>query len=543
MSPAHAPHLVGLLALTLAISAGGCERRGAEGPSAEPSDAEKRGGLAVVCTQAAPESLDPFLSPDLGVGDLRPLLFTPLVLYDTAGGFRPYLAREWAWEDAQRKLTLRIRSDVRWHDGTPLTAEDVAWTVRTAANPEYGYRSPRDFSAVREAVARDSVTVEFRFSEPVAAGLEPFIRLPILPRHLLGSLGPAEFRQAEYHRAPVGSGPFKFAGRRPDGSFQFDRWDGFPPELGQLFLDRIVLRAIPEATTLLVELETGSVDLCVTGSALAEKVQGSSRLQLFALEPAAIQVIYLNTRHAPLNDARVRRALSAAVRRSDIAAVTSSLARPARTPLPSTSPWLDRALGQPDDDSALAVSLLESAGWTAKAADGPRRDAAGQPLRLTLLAPQQLEAPVTALQAHLRRVGVALDLRFMEWAAYVATILNPNTRPDAMALGSYPDRLVYPDLYDQLHSKAPRNLSSYSNASVDSAIERLRTPLPPEERAGLYREIQRRVAEDAPILYLVYVPRLAVAGPRLPGVRVDFNGPFASVAEWWIPPRQRVAGR
>ncbi len=503
----------------------------------EYSDAEKRGGVAVVCYMSDFESLNPLVSPDQGSADLRLLLFTPLVLYGEAGEYQPLLATDWSWDNDQRLLVLHLRSDLTWHDGKPVTAEDVAWTLRIAADPEYTYLSD-DFADLQEVAVVDSTRIEVRFAKPFIAGLEAFVGLPILPSHLLADVPSAEFASAEYHRTPIGSGPFRVTDRAADGSIILERAAGYPADLGPPFLDRLVLRTIPEMASLVVELETGGVDLCVTTSSVADRVK-EDRLAVMPIEPAATQVVPLNTRVAPLDDPQVRRALSAALRRSDIAAAVSTVARPAQNPLPESSPWFSPELVQADDDSALAASLLEGAGWTL--AGDVRRDAQGEELRFVLVAPQPAEVPMVILQSQLRRVGVQVDLSFMEWASYVGLLQRPDDRPAAMALGFVPSRVFNSesDLYYTFHTGEFSNLGFYSVPEVDSLLERLMTPLPLEERAAIYEEVQRRVVEDVPILYTIHEPRLLVRGSRLHGVAVDLNGPFASVGNWWIEPERR----
>lgn len=524
-----------LLSTLLSAACGGeREQRG----SGEPSEEEKRGGTAVVCYQAGFDALNPFVSPSLGSADLRLLLFTPLVLYGEGGEYRPYLATDWQWENRQRRLTMRIRQDVTWHDGAPVTAGDVAWTLQSAADPDYGYLSD-DFSRLERATAVDSVTVELTFTEPFTLGLEPFVGLPILPRHLLADIPVGAFKSAEYHRAPVGSGPFEFLERRPDGALVFEPSGAFPPSLGRPYLGRIVLRTISEATTVLAELRTGNVDLCLTGSALAQRAEAGTNLQLLALDPPQSQVIPLNTRFEPLSDVRVRRALSAALRRADVAAAISPAARPARNPLPESSPWFAADLVQPDADSMLAASLLDDAGWLRS--DGIRRNAHGEELRIPLVAPWPLEASMTVVQAQLRRLGVAVDLRFMEWASYVGVLQDPDARPAAMALGFSPDKVFSPagDLYSEFHTEGFSNLGSYSSAVMDSLLELLQTPLGHDEQLSAYREVQRLVAQDVPMVFTVYAPRVALSNDRLRGVIMDLNGPFATVTHWWLPPERR----
>lgn len=525
------------LLTTLGLATAACGEARTEGTG----DAERSpvaGGTAVICSQAAPEALNPFVSPDQGARDLAPLLFTPLLRYDEADGVRPHLARSWSWSPDGRALTLHLRTDVVWHDGAPVTAGDVVWTAERAADPTFGYPGGGGLSGLEDAGAPDDSTAVLRFRAPPPAGLEPLVHLPVLPRHLLAGAAdddPEGFRRADYHRQPVGSGPFRLQERRGDGTLIFQRVEGYPEELGRPWLDRIAFRAIAEPGALVAELEAGGVDACVGGAGLAATAARSSRVRTLHVGPEGAQVMVLNTDRPPLDDVRVRRALSEAVDRQAVAAVVSPLAQPAGAALTPGSPFHHASLTMSEARPERAAALLEEAGWTAPAGGGIRRNADGKELRLQLVAPPQLEPALTAVQAHLSRVGVGLELRFMEFAALIPTIMNPSTRPEAVALGFYDDRRLYPDYYDTFHSAGERNIAGYASPEVDGILERLREAPDEEERETLYRELQERLAEDVPVVYTVYVPRTLAVGSRLRGLEATPEGPFAAAAEWWRP--------
>ncbi|MDT8437324.1 MAG: ABC transporter substrate-binding protein, partial [Gemmatimonadota bacterium] len=431
---------------------GGAPGDGAPEPAGDPVS----GGAAVICAQGQPETLNPFVSPDQLSLDLAPLLFTPLVRVSPAYEIEPALAEAWSWEDDATRLVLRLRHDVTWHDGAPVTAEDVAFTLRTAADPDYGSFLAPDLETLAGAEAIDPVTVEVRFGEPFRAGLEPLAGLPVLPAGRLAGLGPEEFARAEYHREPVGSGPYRIASRGADGRLVFERAPDYPADLGPARLDRVLFRAIPEEATMAAELRSGGADACITGSAAAATIAGTRGVELEPLSPPSLFVVPLDTRVPALADPRVRRALSAALVREEIAAVISPLARPATRPLPPGSPWHDPAAAQPDADPALAARLFAEAGWTRDGADGPLRDAEGRPFRLTVTAPGAFETPLTAVQAQWRAAGVEAELRFMEWASYVQALMDPERRPEAMALSFVEDRVLRPDFSGTYASDSPR---------------------------------------------------------------------------------------
>jgi peptide/nickel transport system substrate-binding protein len=531
-APTALPMLAALPFLLLVA----CADRDA-GTTATTEGAEA-GGLAVYCALNQPDVLNPFVSSDRGAGDLRAVLFTPLVMYDSVGGFRPHLARSYTVSDDGRTLTFQLRDDVRWHDGQPVTAEDVVWTINAAADSLYPYPGRADLDDL-EAAAAVNGQVELKFARPFAAGLEPFTRIPILPRHLLANLTPQEFQNAPYHREPVGSGPFRLAGRMADGAVQLDRVADFPEELGRPLLDRLILREVPEASAILIELSTGNVDACTVGSSIAaDAAAGGNNVR--AVSPVGALIIPLDNRKPPFDDARVRRALSAALDRTEIAHAVSTAATPARNYLPDAAArWRDTTITQPDDNVALAQALLDSAGWRIGPTDSIRRNAAGERLRFTITAPAPLQNVLTVVQAQLRRAGAEAELRFMEPSAFYGLLGSPDTRPPALAVVLSPDRIAIPDAYMDFHSRGEGNLASYSNAAADSILDRLQSVVPDDERARLYHALQRRIATDVPVLYTVHTPRMLAVRPRLRDVRLDANGPFANVAEWWIPASER----
>lgn len=500
-----------------------------------PEPASARGGTAVICLVSEPNGLNPFVSEDQRAADLLPLLYTPLVRYGDDHELGPWLARSWQWDPEHRQVTFELRDDVRWHDGQPLTAEDVAWTIRSAANPEYAYWLIEDLMLLESVDVTGPNRVQVRFSQPPFAGLEALAALPILPRHLLESLSIEDFSRAPYHNEPVGSGPFRFAGRRDGGSIVLERSPDFPSDLGQPLLDRIVLRVIPEVSAQLVELGTGSVHGCVMNAIAADQALQDSSLRVLKLELPNVQVIPLRNDRPPFNDGRVRRALSAALDRSEIARVISSLASPAGNFLPPENPFRTDSLNQANGNPQLAAALLDSAGWRLNGRDPIRRNAAGDALRFTIHGPAPYRDLLTLVQAQLRRSGMDAELQLLEPSSYFGTLRDPGTRPGtAMSLAFTPTRGVAFDPYPELHSEGQSNLSSYSSPTVDSLVVALRTALDASARGRIYRQLQGAVAADVPTIYTVYVPRTFAHRRELRGARVGQDGPFSSAGEWYL---------
>jgi hypothetical protein len=239
------------------------------------------------------------------------------------------------------------------------------------------------------------------------------------------------------------------------------------------------------------------------------------------------------------------------VRLEEGLAVVGLMANPARAA--SDASWLavdiHEALAGACD--GLPVQLTASVAIVRGIAEG-KRERQGHLRQHTLQPPAEALSRALATQAPpgttwvaggvyrlVRRDFVWAELRFMEPSAFYGLLGSPDTRPPALAVVLSPDRIAIPDAYMDFHSRGEGNLASYSNAAADSILDRLQSVVPDDERARLYHALQRRIATDVPVLYTVHTPRMLAVRPRLRDVRLDANGPFANVAEWWIPASER----
>jgi peptide/nickel transport system substrate-binding protein len=495
-------------------------------------------GSIVACMQHLPQLLNPFVSADQASVDLAPLVFTTLVRYAQPGAdqpFSPALARDWEWGDDQRILRFRLREDLRWHDGEPVTAADVAWTLAAAADPAYAYWGGADFATLLDVEAGADGHVVLRFSEPFGPGLEPLATLPVLPKHRLEALDPDEFQRSAYHREPVGSGPFIFRRRAGGNQLVFERNPEYPEDMGRAEMARLVVKEIPEVSTLLVELRTGVTDLCLTGPSAARQAVAIPSLEVAAVPPGMTQVLLLDHRSAFFERVEARRAMSAAIDRRSVGAVVSPLASPARTFTPLSWAVAADSLLVPDAAPALADSLLRVAGWERVGTGGGRQDATGRRLEFTLLGPQGYEQVLTVLQDQLARAGFQARPQVMEGSSFIDVILDPDRRPPAMVFALAPSRIYAPDPRSSLHSQGGTNLGSYRSADADAIIDALARAVAGPGRDSLYRALQARVAADVPLVHLLHLPDVVITGPRVEGVVAGEGGIFASAAGWRRP--------
>src|SRR2546427_670310 len=226
------------------------------------SGAAHRGRTVVYASGADLQSVNPLLTVHPFAKQVeRYVLLTTLVRYDSALVPRPYLARAWTWSEDRKSLTFRLQPGVRWSDGVPTTARDVAWTLSAARDAATGYPRLNDFADVAFVNDPNDSTVVIRFAHAQDAVPDVLTDLAILPARLLDSIPRAELRRAAWNEHPVGNGPFRFVAHEPGRRWVFAANPDFPAALGgPPALERFLVVVVDEPTTKLAALTAGGGD-------------------------------------------------------------------------------------------------------------------------------------------------------------------------------------------------------------------------------------------------------------------------------------------
>jgi peptide/nickel transport system substrate-binding protein len=285
----------------------------------EPQRRVPTGGTAVVAGFVDLGALNPFAAVESTTQEFnRHALFLPLLRMGEDMSPQPALAERWE-SDGDSIVTFHLREDVLWHDGTPTTAEDVAFTFRAVKDSATAYPDRDRFAGWHDVEVVDAHTVRFRV-RPSPDRLLGWTLLPIAPAHRLGDVPAGGLARAAFNDDPVGNGPFRFVSRRPNDRVVFEANPAFPEALGgRPNVDRLVYRVIPESTARVAELVSGGVDL-VLGYPLDDLAELTAGMSAIETEARQVAFIGWNARRAPLGDARVRRALTLAIDRREIVA-------------------------------------------------------------------------------------------------------------------------------------------------------------------------------------------------------------------------------
>lgn len=519
---------------------GGCRRD--EPAVGEVAGPPVRGGTLVVGMRTDFGPFNSIVNTDIYTDEIiKYALFTPLIQYDEELEPRPYLAESWTFE-GDTAVVFRLRRDVTWHDGRPVTAEDVKFTFDLAKRPEAASLLESAYiSNVETATVVDSFTIRFDFARPHAQAIEDFWWAP-MPRHLLEGIPPGELRNAPFNRSPVGSGPYRFVERRANERLVIEPYPDFPEALGGVpYPERVFFRIIPEAPTMLAELLTGGVHVDVpVFPDQARQIEEDEAIELHAYPGRTFYYIGWNNRREPFTDARVRRAMTLAIDRPEIiAALLEGYGTPAVGPIPPWSP-LAPAVEPLPHDPAAAASLLDEAGWTDRDGDGIREDAQGRPLRFTLMtsdAPLN-GAVVEVVQAQLREVGVAVGIRVVEFQTLLAQHRGRDFDAvfttwilDNFQVASAPMALFHSRWADVPGSS---NRSSFADPRADALIERGSAATDPDEAREIWGQFTELLREEQPFTFMFWLDELAANRRVVQAVVMDPRGELVSIADWWL---------
>ncbi|OGQ11209.1 MAG: hypothetical protein A2138_02550 [Deltaproteobacteria bacterium RBG_16_71_12] len=469
-----------------------------------------------VAVASAPETLDPRFATSAVAQRLAALVAAPLVVIGDDLRPKPLLAEA---IDAVDPLTLlvKLRPGVRFHDGTPVTADDVVFTLGSMKDPALGSPHATRLTHLVALEAVDERTVRLRFDAPTPPFLVDLHAWGILSRRTC-----AASRDA-CRDAPMGAGPYRVAkGLGGDERLVLAAHDASPlPPPG---IRTVEVRVIRDNTTRLLELMDGRTQL-VVGDLLPTDVEAVAGDPSLVVERAAglgFSYLALNARSGPLADERVRRAIAHAL---DVDAVIASKLKGRALRASSILPpghWAhDDALAPPAFDPALAERMLDQAGW-------PRRDHGMRfTLRLSTTTDRLRRATALAFADMLGQVGVDVRVEVRDWNALYQDIQRGAF--DAFSAKWTP--VIEPDLlYWVFHTSsipapasagAPArvggNRQGTSDAALDAILEEARRTDDPAARAALYRRAEARIAGATALVPLWFEDELVIRSSRLTG--------------------------
>ena len=460
------------------------------------------------------------------------------LIYQTADDNPLALARSYEFFGPDStSLRYHMRSDVRWGDGRPVTAEDAAWTLRAQGNELVA--SPRqDYNReIRDIVVEDDSTLVIHFNRRYA---EMFFHTAgdVAPRHLYEDTDLSQLRSHPALTDPVNSlvtnGPFRLIQWTRGQSVVLERNPDFEP---QPILDRIIFRIIPEEATRIIELQTGRIDMTQVPFHYVEEIRRSDRIRIEKQEKRSSESIQYNPRsHAFLADPEIRRALGLAIDKEAMIAglEMDEFAVPAGGPYPPIFRNLYDPQGQAPlpFDTMEARRILESKGWTPGPDGILTNDGVRFSFQVLTNGDNRRRVDIAQiLERQWRQLGIDTQIQTLEFN----TVIERTTARDFDArIGGWNVGLSA-DLY-QLWGDVnlPFNYVSYDNAEVRRLMN-VAVDQPTEDEANEYwKQAAAMIVADQPYTWLFYYDTPYGVSNRVKGTRIDTLSPYQESWAWYI---------
>ena len=487
--------------------------------------------------------------------DINRLIFSGLMRFDSHGLPQPDLADSWGVSPDGTLYNFSIRTNALWHDGQPVTSDDVVFTIELIKST--GSLFPQDIKDLWSQIEIkriDDKTLQFKLPEPFAPFLD-YATFGVLPRHLLESVPADQIANAEFNLQPVGTGPYKFdhlmtSGGQITGVVLVINEDYYLPGP---YIEQIVFRYYANSASALAAYQQGEVlgVSQLTVDVLQEALMEPS-LSVYTSRLPQMGLVFLNLNNPSvlfLQSEKIRHALLLGINRRQIVShIMKGQAIIADGPILQGSWAYYDEIEHFDYDPDAAAALLKDEGFVIPAGGGDVRAKDGQFLNFTLVHPDDtIHTQIAqAIQSDLALIGVKVDLQSVPYDSLVNDFLTPRNYQAALAdlnTARTPD----PDPYlfwHQSEATGGQNYSQWDNRTASEFLETARIEADFATRARLYRNFQVVFAKDMPSLPLYYPVYSYGVDAQVQGVQVapmyDISDRLALINEWYLVTRRTL---
>ena len=529
------------LFIVLAVLAAGCSGEKREAPGSGAAGTQEAPAYGDALVEGSNGDVSGFLSAvtsDSASHGAASNIFNGLVRYDKNLKLEGELAESWEVAPDGKKITFRLRKNVKWHDNVPFTSDDVMFTYRKMIDPKTPTAYGEAFKQVRRVTNPDPYTVVVEYDKPYAPAMESW-GLNILPKHLLEKY--PDIKQSPLNKShPIGTGPYKFVEWKPGEKIVFeanpDYFEGKP------YITRLITRVIPDQATLFLELKSGGIDqMTLTPLQYSKQTDTDEfRKNFRKYRYLGFAYTYLGFRldHPFFKEKRVRQAIAHAINKKElIDGVLFGLGQEVTGPYKPGHWVYNPDVRKYPHDPAKAKALLAEAGWK-PGTDGTMAKE-GRKFAFTVFtnAGNESRSKTAAIvQQQLAAVGIKMEIRTLEWAAFINEFVKKR-KFDALILGwaTGPE----PDQFDIWSSTktGPDELNhvGFANAEVDRLLEAGRRTFDMEKRKKAYFRIQEILAEEQPYVFLYAPEALPVFHKRVRGIEPAPAGIGYNFIKWYVP--------
>ena len=516
--------------------------------SAEDLKKPQEGGTVVRRLQGEIATLNPVMAQSVNDRQVDFYLHTPMVHFDTDLQPMPGLAEKWEISDDGRLYTFHLNTAATFSDGSPVTANDVLFTLKKIIDPQSEaaqIAGAFDQLDLRATHVVDAHTIVIGFKDGISPQLSHFNDLLVIPEHVYAQ---GDFK-TEFNSRVVGSGPYRLVRRVAGKEILLERrpeyWGPRPN------LQRVLFKVIADDITAWNAMKRGEIDETIisTDTWLAESRRPELQKFIDFRRFYTLNYNYIawNNRNPMLGDKRLRRALAKCIDlKSIIENVYHGTARAMNGPFTPDQWAYNPEVPVIEYNPQEALRDLRSLGWLDTDRDGIL-DKAKKPLKLEMLITSGSVAsnPFSQVfQAELKKIGVQLDIVPLDFATLIQRVLAGNYESAYLSWNLDPD----PDPFSLFHSSQmpPRgqNLVFYSNPEADKLMEAGRREFDQAKRKAIYRQLHAMLADDQPYTWTLQVSSKWAMNKRIRDAKESKGWGlfqwYPGELGWWIPIDQRT---
>ncbi len=490
-----------------------------------------------------PRFINPLLETSDADRDLTILVYSGLMRSLPDGGLVPELAKDYTVSEDGLVYDFTLRDNLKFHDGTDLTAFDIEFTIKKAQDPFTKSQKRSGWEGVQVTVI-DEQHIQFTLRQAYA----PFIEnttLGILPKHIWKDFTAEEFAFSLYNIEPIGSGPYKISSiktgkDRTPVSYKLTPFKHFA--LGSPFLSKLTINLYPNEAAMVEAFKTGEVDAIGGIDPHVARDLANNNVDIKTAElPRVFGVFFNQNQNDILLSNSVREALNTAINREElIGKVLEGYGTPLSTPyayIPNTTEW---------DESNIteANEILESAGWVMNEVTGIREKKVGGTqtaltFTLSTAAKSDLKATAELLHEQWRKIGADVKVSIYENGDLNQNIIRPR-KYEALLFGEIVahDYDLYPFWHSSERNDPGLNIALYANITADKLLEDLRTNLSAEKRSETLDELINEINTDIPALFLYSPQYIYITKSNLQSITINkITLPaerFLTVNDWFI---------
>lgn len=527
----------------------------------------------------APTILNPHFSSGFKDSEASRITLEPLASFDADGSMVLFLAAEepsldngGVAEDGT-SVTWKLKEGLTWSDGTPFTAEDVAFTYEFIVNPEVATVNAGSYELVESVEALDDTTVQITFKEPNPAWYLVFTGTEgmVLPKHMFEAYNGPNGREAPANTMPVGTGPYRVTSFTPGDVIVYEANPNYR-DADQLAFSRVELKGGGDATSAArAVLQTGDVDYAnnlQVEAAILKQLEADGQGQVVTNFGSLVERIIFNFSdpnqstadgetssvefpHPFFSDPQVRQAVNLAIDRDTIAAqLYGPTGQPTTNFLVAPGPLASENTSYTYDPEA-AATLLDQAGWVDSNGDGTR-DKDGQEMEVvfqTSVNPVRQKTQEIVKQS-LEQIGIGVELKSIDASVYFSgdpasretlerfsadlqMFATGNTNPDP---GAYLQTYTCSEIAKKANNWSKSNYARYCNPEFDALWQQAATTLDPDERAELFIQMNDLLIDEAAVMPIVHRADASGVSNRLEGINLTpWDLSTWNIADWQRP--------